>query len=337
MMLEDAANWPHRFDLSTKSLNFIHVPRRLHADCTFITDEHLPSNLPVTNCAMDAIEQRLPEQPAPVHFVFHSAYCCSTMIARALDLPGIAMGLKEPQILNDLLGASRRGLNGDEFRKALDVSLTLLGRTFQNGETNVVKPSNIANPLAELILELRPDTRALLLYAPIDSYLKSIAKKGMWGRRWVRQVIISTIEDGMLIGGFEGQNLLELTDLQVAAIGWLSQHALFTRLQSRFGESRIRTLDSVSLLADQSGVMRQLVTHFQLRVPNEQFIQMMNGPAFTTHSKDSSVEFDSGKRDQEQADMAEIHGEEIDMVAQWTQAVAQSQGLSLSLPGALLV
>ena len=40
----------------------------------------------------------LPSAKAP-HFIFHSAFCCSTLLARAFDIEGQSIGLKEPTIL----------------------------------------------------------------------------------------------------------------------------------------------------------------------------------------------------------------------------------------------
>ena len=52
---------------------------------------------------------RLLGEQAPIHFIFHSAFCASTMLVRALDVPGSAMGISEPVILNDMVGWRRRG------------------------------------------------------------------------------------------------------------------------------------------------------------------------------------------------------------------------------------
>lgn len=335
-LVSDPESWPHRFDDASKLVGFIPVSRELHAECTFITDEHLPKGLPMSPVPLADVEQVLPSDVRAPHFIFHSAYCCSTMLARAFDIPGVSMGLKEPQILNDLVGWQRRASPAVEIGGVLDIAIRALARPFEAGETTVIKPSIIVNAIAEPTLERFPDSKALLLYAPLESYLQSIAKKGMWGRRWVREVLIGTIADGCLVSGFEDLDLLELTDLQVAALGWLSQHALFTRLIRRFGEGRIRTLDSATLLKDQSQAMSALVGHFGIDLPQKRFEHVMAGPAFTTHSKQSSTSFDARERAAEQANMAEVHGEEIEMVAHWAEAVAQSQGLRLELPAALL-
>src|SRR4029077_2368313 len=41
----------------------------------------------------------VPNHAAPVHYVFHTAYCCSTLLARYLDLIPPCFVLREPGVL----------------------------------------------------------------------------------------------------------------------------------------------------------------------------------------------------------------------------------------------
>ena len=50
------------------------------------------------------------------------------MLARAFDLPGAAMGYKEPQILNDAVGLRLREGDPRQVAAALDAALWLLAR-----------------------------------------------------------------------------------------------------------------------------------------------------------------------------------------------------------------
>lgn len=329
-------NWlAHRYDEANDGFRFVRLDRDGHGAATFITDEYLSDTDQFQFVDRSAAEEAQ-IGAGPRHFVFHSAYCCSTMVARAFEIAGLSHGLKEPQVLNDILGWRRRGASDAEIKTVLKLSTDLLARPFGAGEATIVKPSNIVSPLAENLLELNPDAKALFLHAPIDGYLRSIAKKGLWGRRWVREVLLGTINDGYLIGGFVGQELLELTDLQVAALGWLSQHSLFNRLMDQFGAERIRTLNSEDLLSDPEAAMRKLFNLFGIALIPDALRQIIDGPAFNTHSKDAAMEFDAGARAIEQAKLAESYGEEIDMVANWAAAVAQSQGFDLRLRSNLL-
>ena len=337
-IIGDADHLAHRYDEVADAFRFVHVPRDVHRGCTFITDEHLP-DVDKYELISRANLAQVPVRTAPVHFIFHSAYCCSTMMARAFDIPGVSMGLKEPVVLNDMIGWRRRGADRQKLAAVLDTSLDLLARPMGDDQAVIVKPSNICTPLAIPALKLRPESRALLLYAPLESYLQSIAKKEMWGRIWVRDVLIGTLKDGYAVGGFSPEELLQLTDLQVAAIGWLSQHAAFARIIEAIGSDRVRTLDSDSFLANQQTTLHALNRFFNLGMSDKKIAEVRNGPAFTGHSKLDQAKrgavFDADARKAEQSEMAALHGSEIDMVSQWARAVADSQNIALELDGRL--
>lgn len=70
------------------------------------------------------------------------------------DAEGFAMGLKEPTVLNDIVGWRLRGAKPEELARVLDLSLALLTRLFAPDEAVVIKPSNAANSFAPAILAL---------------------------------------------------------------------------------------------------------------------------------------------------------------------------------------
>jgi hypothetical protein len=330
----DAAWLAHRYDESQDSIHFLHLPREAHRAVTFVTDDYLPADAPRLVLRRADVEP-LAGPPAPLHFIFHSAYCCSTVLARAVDLEGTSMGLKEPMILNDMTGWRRRGADPRQLGATLDVILTLLARPFAPGEAVVVKPSNVLNGLAPAMLALRPRSAALLLHAPLPDFLRSIARKGLWGRRWVRELFIGQLRDGIVDLGLAEQNYLDLTDLQVAAAGWLAQQDLFARLVERFGPDRVRTLDSATLMARPGEAMAKLSQLFGLGLDQAAVDRILAGPAFTSHSK-SNAGFSAAERLAEQRDAAETHADEIEKVAVWAEAVAQAAGVSTQLEAPLL-
>jgi hypothetical protein len=306
----------------------------MHDRATFLTDDYLPEGLkPLVVRRIDAAAA-LPSV-APLHFVFHSAYCCSTMVARAFDRPGWAMGIKEPPILNDIVGWRRRGGQGPDMASVLDTTLSLLARPFERGEAVVLKPSNIAHCLAPAMLTLRPEARALLLYAPLRTYLTSVAKKGMDGRLWVRTLLLGLLDDRLIDLGFTTRDLLGQSDLQVAATGWLAQQALFASLAERFGTARIRTLDSATLTRDPAAVMAALAALFHLPLDTAALQDIVGGPAFTRHSK-SGQTFGAAERAQEHEAAGSAHADEIEKVAYWAEVVAGNAGLTLTLPAPLM-
>lgn len=327
------ADWlPHRYDPEYDAVHFRYLPRSRHDEVTFLTDDHLGPGDPVIIRRDEAMASTA--APAPIHFIFHSAYCCSTMLARALDVPGHAMGLKEPVILNDLVGWRHRGADGRKVAMVLDHSLRLLARPFGPGEAVVVKPSNIVNPLIPALLTMRPEAKALLLFAPLDEYLASIARKGMWGRLWVRDLLAKYIPEGIIDLGLAGEDYLRLTDLQAAAVGWLAQHALFARVAAQFGERRIATLDSSRLTAAPRPIFGSVAAHFGLSLSDADITRIVAGPAFTSDSK-TRTRFDEGQRAASYRDGRALHAEEVDMVGEWALTLARNAGVAMTLSFAI--
>lgn len=330
----DAVWLPHRYDPGYDAVHFRRTARAEHRAATFVTDEHLKGEgerVIVRRAeAMAAMGT-----PAPIHFIFHSAYCCSTLLARAVDRGGVSMGLKEPVILNDLVGWKRRGADPRQLAAVLDNALALLARPFTPGEASVIKPSNIVNALAPAILAMRPQARAILLYAPLRTFLGSIAKKGMWGRLWVRELFVGQLQDRIVDLGFEDAQYLGQTDLQIAAAGWLVQHALFARLADKH-PARVRTLDSETLVARPAEVMAALSDLFALKLDDAAVQDIVAGPAFTRHSK-FDADFGGEARAAEHADAAAVHADEIEKVAVWAEAVAKAAGIGQTLSRPLVL
>src|SRR5206468_6981110 len=207
---------PSRWDRQANTLQFVHLSRADHDSVTFLGDEYLAKLEPasVTRGLPEIAAANAARPPSP-HYIFHSAFCCSTLLARALDLPGTAMALKEPQILNTVTEAARaKALS----RETLQLIVRLLARPFGAGERVIIKPSNVVNLLATALLEIDAGSNAIFLYAPLRRFLRSVADKGLFGRVWARTVFRTLRSDTALNFGYSSEDLLDLTDLQVAAL-----------------------------------------------------------------------------------------------------------------------
>lgn len=244
------------------------------------------------------------------------------------------MGLKEPVVLNDLVGWRLRGANPAAIGDVLNDTLAVMSRPFGPDEAVIVKPSNLLNGMASAMMRLRPDAQALFIYAPLDTFLKSVAKKGMWGRVWVRDLYVKQLREGLIELGFEQDQYLALTDLQVAATCWLAQHALFAKLIATFGPVRLRAIESEQLLAEPQASLEAIAVHFRLPMSAKMISGIASGPAFTSHSKFGGS-FNAVDRQSEYEGAMQMHGEEIEKVAAWAKAVADNASVSFALPGSI--
>lgn len=328
-LLADPAWLPHRLLDGGRTVRFVHAPRAAHQAATFLDDDGLKGaemrQLPVTAV------RGFGEGPEP-GFVFHSAFCCSTLLARALDIPGVSMGFKEPAILNDMAALQR---SGHQVAALLPPVLALLGRPLAAGEHNVLKPSNVANALIAPLLAAAPGSRAILLYAPLREFLVSVATKGLWGRIWMRRLFAMLRSTPAFEPGFTDADLFTQSDLQIAALAWLQHQKQFARLLPEYGD-RLRTLDSRTLLSQREATLVAVAAHLRLPIAPEAVVERLQPGVFTEHSKRLGERYDPERRQREQHVAEAAHAGEIDMVVTWATAIARQFDVPLELDRALL-
>ena len=330
-LIADGRWLAHRYDEKNDAVQFRFVPKETQREITFLTDKEIGDAALAVYSRADCLAEVRKHEFRTAPMIFHSAYCCSTLLARAFDVPGVSFGLKEPQILNDVVGLRLRGGDARQVAAAMDIALLLLARPLQAGETNVIKPSNLLNPLLPLLTAMRADVRGILLHAPLPAFLASIARKEIEGRAWVREPMWSLIRLGQAARfGLSEEELYRQTDLQVAALGWLAQHALFAELALK--HPGYRTLDSETLVSRPADCLTAMSDLFELAIDAE---AIARGPVFHTHSKDGH-DYSAEERARERERGESLHGREIRMVLEWARMLAEHAGISMRLPSPLL-
>lgn len=320
---------PHTYDATGANLTLVHVPHAARGGLTFLSDEHFAGNFakatfPAASMAAEAGSAA----PGPIHFVFHTSFCGSTLLARALEVPGVSSGLREPDVLMNL--ANRFAQSEDVAnRQRLELVLRLLERPSKPGESVIVKSTNFANRLLDPVLTLRPQSCAVLLYSDLESFLQSLLRRGMFGRIFGRNMFAQLSSWSAMNFGYTSSDLLLQTDAQIAGLAWLMQIGHFDRIAHKFGRQRVMTLDSARLLANPAPVIEEVQAFFGLGLSGDQVSQIASGPVFTKHSKISDRDYDSVAREEEHKAAGEAHADEIRMVVQWIEAVARQMGTPL--------
>jgi hypothetical protein len=320
----------HRYDPGADAVHFIQVDRETRARIPFLTDADIGERPPHILRRADA---PVTSGTAPVRYIFHSAFCCSTLLANAYDRPGLAFTLKEPTILQDLVGWRHQGAAPAQIGAVLGDAVRLLARPFEQGEACVIKPSNVVNGFAPALIGGRDEVKALLLYAPLRIYMGSIARKGLTGRLWVRDLLAKQLQEQFVDLGFTAQDHFRQTDLQVAAVGWLAQHALFAKLAAAMPD-RVRTLDSEVLLARPDEALATLDALFGVSDTAAGRAAVI-ARIFSRNSKTGGA-FDATSRRADQDASLSAYRDEIDKVVIWAEKVAEGVGIPTTLPAPLL-
>lgn len=331
-LVSDPTWLPALYDAREDAFTFAMLPREAQRRLVFLDRRFLADiekSQPVRLSELPADKIKAAARPA--HFIFHTAFCCSTLLARAMDIPGVAMGLKEPSVFVPLSDPRLRRPAG--MPDPLDIAVDLLSRPLEPSEVQIIKPSNAANGLAPHILERKPQSKAIVLYSSLDAYLRSSARLGMTGRVFNRQMFAQLAPVMPLRQRFAVQELLLQADIQIAAQVWLMQAAFLQGVARHFGPQRVRTLNSKTLLADKAGVLARLGNFFGLKADDSQWAAIAAGPVFDRHAKRASEEtFDPEAN--RRAD--EVHAAEITAVLPWGEALAAHCGVPLDLGDSLL-
>jgi hypothetical protein len=323
---------PHSYDQDGAAIQFVRVSAEQRQVLPFLGASELASGFEKATVPIRLVERRLQGQtPIPVHFIFHTAFCCSTLLLNALDKVDGVSGLKEPAVFLNLLGQLERGEDIAGSGR-LDLVLRLLGRPSPGLGAVVVKPACFASALLPHVMAAAPDARAVLLYSDLRTFLLSVAKRGLRGRTWGRQVYASCQRHVPLPLHYSAAETLGQTDLQIAGLGWLMRRCYFERAAAHFGPGRAMLLDTGAFLASPQASLESVAGFLQLGAARRTLAAIAGGPAFTRHSKEQRS-FGPRERERELDEVRAAFGEEVEMVARWIEDVATFHGMGeLSAP-----
>jgi hypothetical protein len=320
---------PHTYDVEGTHLTSVLVPRAARSKLMFLSDEHFAGNFQKASFPVPAISaETAAVSRAPMHFIFHTSFCCSTLLAKALDVPGVSAALKEPDVLINL---ANRLIRADDpaNRQRLELVLRLLERPPSPNETVIVKPTNFANRLVEPIMTSRPQSRAVLLFSDVETFIRSLLKRGMWGRITARKLFNQLAGWSPLVSGYSVAEVLEYTDVQIAALAWLAQIHHLDAMVRKFCPDRMIVLDSADLIADPAAALNNGRALFGLNLSDANIKKIAAGPVFAKHSKFSERDYSAKAREQDHKTVSEAHADELSMVLQWIKAVAAHLGAPL--------
>ncbi len=210
--------------------------------------------------------------PPNAHFIFHIGHCGSTLISRALAASTEVLPVREPLSLRQLAASLPASANG-QWVQMLELALAAHGRVFRPGQISMIKATSTCNNLILPLLKRAPQSRSLLLFVPLESYLA-----GMLGRQTPAQDLrghaAARLEDWRRMTGTSLQvaEITEFSEVQLAVISWLSCMALLLQALRQHAD-RCLLLDFESFLAEPENVLVRLISFFGLMQSQSQILQ----------------------------------------------------------------
>ncbi|APE29439.1 hypothetical protein [Aurantiacibacter gangjinensis] len=315
---EDPHWLPHALDVAGQRIHFVRIARdRLSATgfLADVTDEEIADEAWLSFADVQAMTV----ETGPIHFIFHSAFCRSTLLARAMNMDGVSVGMAEPQIVTQLAGA------GDAAQGLVKPVCNLLSRPWPDARAVFVKPTNHANMLIPALMAARPDAKAVLMTNPLESFLRSVDRRALMGRRWGRQLYLEVMGYAGMDFGMDGREQFSMTDLQAAGLAWFLSQRLFAGLVGSNEGKRFRILDGDRFNAERSRTIEAVLDFAGLQADASAISAVMDGPIFAKHAKLGGAFADPQKI----AEASPSFQQECEQVAEWIGMIAQQAGLDV--------
>ncbi|RBP51102.1 hypothetical protein [Arenicella xantha] len=330
-ILESPAYFLHRIDLQNQSFEFIHTNRE-----TLNSNSFLDGRTPLSHTdksyilpIKDSLEW-YNKSIVPSHvnrFIFHMSFCGSTLVARALDKPGTAIGYKEPQILLEL--AEIKAANIDWFRNKVQWQtlvgfvLSQLNKQWSPGESVVIKPSNWANSMLPQLIEDGGFSRALFLStSPID-FLISVFRGG--GERIqftysvLKHLLTAFPEFTKIVANVESQ---KLTTVEMFARLSLILHAIQCKAFERAkANSHLKTHAECSyqdLQKNPATCLELAATTLDLNFTMEQLNHSINN-TFSQHAKITQRNYNTQDAQHVDQQVLAVYGDTFSRTFTWAE------------------
>ena len=281
-------------DEGSRQLVLHHMSRSAYQDSSFLNkhlvgDDDLFDLLPLQETIHH--HQTAAPPPKPVHFIFHFAFCGSTLLGRGLDFPGYTMVYKEPYILHQVSHFLRfPSLHNLPAEALLSLSLSAVQRTFSPSETPIVKVTDSCANLVESCLNRHHQSTGIVLYNTLDTFLLATLKAPE-RRRFIRSHIFRAAYDLKSAGIELTFKPDQLSDAELSGYIWFSlMHRYQALLQNP--ELSLKSLSMDRLTQEPTAVLKLLNTFMALNIPDSELEQMVTEGAFSTDSKFPDRTFD---------------------------------------------
>lgn len=333
-VVADSRWFPDGLDLEKGAMVFLDTSRERVASSAFLDQRMDRRGLTHQGSRLEDLAGLTAPAKAP-RFIWHTTFCCSTLLARCLDKPGSNLSLKEPNILMSIANIKRN--QGIQAVQAwLGPALNALARPMEAGEAVTIKPTNLVNNLIAETMACSPQSQHLFMTSDLRAFLVSIAKKGEAGRAFARQVFTILAMDGHPIAETEHRQLMQLSDLQIAALVWHMQVSVFQDAMARAKPGQIAWLDGDDFVRRPKQALRAVDDFFGLGLGQAFTDATATGPLLTRDAKDQSRNYGASLRAQEARKTAQSLGRELDSIIDWSYSLFPNAPRDGRLPHALL-
>jgi hypothetical protein len=312
--------------------------RATYAQTSFLDHRTISTSKPKT-IGLDVFFRTFDRVQPPtrrLNFIFHTAFCGSTLLSRCLDHPGACLAYKEPFILHQLASNRRQGPVASRRKERdafLNVAIALLSRTYSPQEIPLIKPSDSSINLARDLLRQHPDSVALLLYMRLKQFVVSMLKTP--SRRQFLRSQIHRAQHDLRASGFGEIDATRLNDAEATGLVWLGLMVSYLDLLGDM-DLNVRSLDASLFHKYPEQVLNAAASLFDLSIEAETFTSVVEEGVFRRDAKFTDLMFDRANYELETKRHQQRLDSEIREAETWVDQMTRCRPLPPDLPRPLL-
>lgn len=308
------------FALENDTAIFLPMNRESYARSIFFDRRIAPADDRVVRVPLAPLLAAMSEMAATtprIGWIFHMAHTGSTLLSRALDLPGRNLVIREPISLRALgvdAGTLHKSTSaGERWKQLLDLALAMLDKRYAKDLPVIVKANVPVNFIIPDLLAKSPRPQSLLLHFGLQDYLTAILRSANH-RKWVDHIFAE-----MHLGThFETEPSNELQSAEKAAALWLFQIRIYADVLA--ANPGVRSLDANILFDEPLLCLKAASSYFDCPVGDDEARSVVSGDLFSTYSKNPNASFDNEHRKKRVAETRALLTDEITLARLWVEA-----------------
>jgi hypothetical protein len=312
--------YPVAIDRVSRRIQFVRMSPHMYRASVFLDSRtcHLGETCAVGVGDLLRARSRDPAEAVPVHYIFHTAFCCSTLLARYLESLSHVLVLKEPGLLSHV--AVARYDSQDAWQETATLTLALLSRTYAANQAISIKASDWCNSIAEFALAANPAATGTFQMVPLRRFVLAVLKSAR-RRRWAHARARLARRDAGQTAGLTNVAGATFTDGQAAAFIWLVNVSSCRRLKEGVYSSRVGLLDGEELAARPGPCLKRVIAGSCLHRADADLSCLAESFASQTYSKGQGREFDVNTRSSELGQLNDTWGREADAAVSWAMGI----------------
>ncbi len=318
-------------DVTGNTMNFTPMSLETYRSSDFL-DHRMHrtagSDIKLDSNTFVALFDRFNPEQKPLSFIFHTGYCCSTLLARCLENLNQTLVLKEPAPLRRLSECWFTKSQEYDLRKLNKIVGILLSRRFSE-ESVVVKSTSHCNNMMPELLGLHADNKAVFIYSGLEDSLACYLKDPL-RRREARSylgIMGELVPPDLPLGPH-----FAMIDAQIVSLLWMIQVRFYCQIAKSLSGGRLLALNCDEFLNGPLLALERVASHFGIAATQGELQEVLESDAFKRYAKGQHIGFDRTMRRAHLDGVADLYAKEIEFATKWAKSLPIWSEFSARLP-----